>query len=121
MKRLTIPPTLHNYRAPSRVIERSRDFLRERGEHGVEGVALWLDEVVDDTTADAAAPLLRAAADGRRSSVDRLDQGGSGPSDRRGGSAGNPWKEVGPSKGPPGTADRRASPSSRSGRPTIQR
>jgi hypothetical protein len=47
---LKIPPTLRNYTIPQRVLEQTREFLRERGERGVEGVVLWLGEIVDDET-----------------------------------------------------------------------
>ena len=45
-----IPPTLRNYVIPQHVLDQTREFLRERGEHGVEGVVLWLGEIVDDET-----------------------------------------------------------------------
>lgn len=51
MTYLKIPPTLRNYVVPQRVLDDTRAFLRERGESGVEGVVLWIGEVVDDMTA----------------------------------------------------------------------
>lgn len=45
-----IPPTLRNYVIPQHVLDETREFLRERGEHGVEGVVLWLGEISDDET-----------------------------------------------------------------------
>ena len=50
MTYLKIPPTLRNYVIPRHVLERTREFLSERGERGVEGVVLWLGEIVDDDT-----------------------------------------------------------------------
>ena len=50
MSYLKIPPTLRNYVIPQHVLDQTREFLRERGEHGVEGVVLWLGEIVDDET-----------------------------------------------------------------------
>ena len=50
MTYLKIPATLRNYLIPQRVLQQTREFLRERGEHGVEGVVLWLGEIVDDET-----------------------------------------------------------------------
>jgi len=47
---LKVPPTLRNYIVPQRVLGETRAFLRERGERGVEGVVLWLGEIVDDET-----------------------------------------------------------------------
>lgn len=46
-----IPPSLRNYLIPQHALDETRDFLRERGEKGVEGVVLWLGEVIDDMTA----------------------------------------------------------------------
>lgn len=51
MSRLVIPPTLRNYVVPQHVLRQTRDFLFERGEHGVEAVVLWLGEVVDEENA----------------------------------------------------------------------
>lgn len=51
MTYLKIPPTLSDYVVPQHVLDETRAFLRERGERGVEGVVLWIGEVVDDTTA----------------------------------------------------------------------
>jgi hypothetical protein len=47
---LKIPPTLRNYVIPQHVLDKTCAFLRERGERGVEGVVLWLGEIVDDET-----------------------------------------------------------------------
>lgn len=35
---------------PLRVLEETREFLRERGQYGAEGVVLWLGEIIDDET-----------------------------------------------------------------------
>src|SRR5690348_11963781 len=51
VSRLVIPPTLRNYLIPETVINQTREFLRERGEEGLEAVVLWLGEVVDDENA----------------------------------------------------------------------
>lgn len=48
MTYLKIPPTLRNYIVPQHVLEQTREFLRSRGDQGVEGVVLWLGEIVDD-------------------------------------------------------------------------
>lgn len=48
MTRLTVPPTLRNYTIPQYVLTETRAFLLERGVRGVEGVVLWLGEIVDD-------------------------------------------------------------------------
>jgi hypothetical protein len=50
MSYLKIPSTLRNYLVPLRVLEQTREFLRDRGDHGVEGVVLWLGEILDDET-----------------------------------------------------------------------
>ena len=50
MTYLKIPPTLRNYFVPERVLAETRTFLRGRGERGVEGVVLWLGEIIDDET-----------------------------------------------------------------------
>ena len=50
MTYLTIPPTLRNYIVPQHVVEQTREFLRDRGDQGAEGVVLWLGEIVDDET-----------------------------------------------------------------------
>lgn len=47
---LKIPPTLRKYLIPQQVLDETRTFLRKRGERGVEGVVLWLGEIVDDET-----------------------------------------------------------------------
>jgi hypothetical protein len=47
---LKIPPTVRNYVIPQHVLEKTRAFLRERGERGLEGVVVWLGEIVDDET-----------------------------------------------------------------------
>lgn len=46
-----IPPTIHRYLVPRRVLEDSWTFLQEGGEHGFEAVAVWIGRVVDDSTA----------------------------------------------------------------------
>jgi hypothetical protein len=48
--RLIIPPTLRNYVIPQRVLDATRAVLVDRGEHGVEGVVLWVGELIDDET-----------------------------------------------------------------------
>lgn len=50
MTYLKIPATLRNYVIPQHVLEQTRAFLRKRGERGVEGVVLWLGQIVDDET-----------------------------------------------------------------------
>lgn len=37
------------------MLEQTREFLLERGEHGVEGAVLWLGEIIDDETASVLA------------------------------------------------------------------
>src|SRR5258708_21551090 len=46
-----IPSTLRNYVIPDHVLDDTRSFLHERGEKGLEGVVLWIGELVDETTA----------------------------------------------------------------------
>lgn len=46
-----IPSTLRNYVIPNHVLDDTRIFLCERGEKGLEGVVLWVGELVDETTA----------------------------------------------------------------------
>jgi hypothetical protein len=52
VSRLTLPSTLETYHVPEHVLEHTQQFLRERGEHAVEGAVLWLGTVIDDTTAE---------------------------------------------------------------------
>jgi hypothetical protein len=46
-----IPPTLWHYTVPHQVVERSGDFLAERGRQGLEAVVLWLGLVADERRA----------------------------------------------------------------------
>lgn len=46
-----LPATLHRYLVPKRVLTDTRELLRERGEHGVEGVVVWVGIAIADTTA----------------------------------------------------------------------
>lgn len=49
---LTIPSTLDIYRLRPTVWPKTRELLKESGEHGYEAVVLWLGTVVDETTAE---------------------------------------------------------------------
>jgi hypothetical protein len=46
-----VPPTLRQYRVPREALEDTWEFLRERGRIGVEGVVLWVGEVLDEERA----------------------------------------------------------------------
>src|SRR4051794_24203145 len=46
-----VPPTVRHYTVPAAVVERSAEFLAERGEEGAEGVVLWLGSVCDESRA----------------------------------------------------------------------
>src|SRR3954447_15776201 len=46
-----VPPTIRHYTVPADVVERSRNFLAERGEGGAEAVVLWLGSVRDESSA----------------------------------------------------------------------
>lgn len=48
---LTVPPTLDVYRLRPAVWPRTCELLKEPGEHGYEGVVLWLGTVSDESTA----------------------------------------------------------------------
>lgn len=51
-----VPPTLTNYTVGTRTLELTGEFLQERGDHGLEGVVLWLGRPRDDVHADILAP-----------------------------------------------------------------
>ena len=56
---LHVPPTLRHYTLERTILERTADFLRQRGEEGLEATVAWLGSVVDETHAeivDAYAP-----------------------------------------------------------------
>lgn len=56
---LHVPPTLRHYTLERAVLERTSEFLRSRGEEGLEATVAWLGRVVDETHAeivDAHAP-----------------------------------------------------------------
>ena len=46
-----IPPTIWHYTVSQGVLDRSRDFLAERGREGAEGAVLWLGSVCDERQA----------------------------------------------------------------------
>jgi hypothetical protein len=59
MTRLQVPPTLRTYTLERAILERTAEFLRRRGDEGLEATVAWLGRVVDDTHAeivDAYAP-----------------------------------------------------------------
>jgi hypothetical protein len=59
MSWMRIPPTLLYYSLSRETLERTGDFLRRRGEEGLEATVVWLGRVLDETHAeivDAYAP-----------------------------------------------------------------
>lgn len=52
MSWLHVPPTLRYYSLESAILERTSEFLRQRGEDGVEATVVWLGRVVDETHAE---------------------------------------------------------------------
>ena len=64
-----VPPTLSTYTIPHRVLEDTRDLLREPGLQGFEAVVLWVGTVDDETSAT-----VRAAVRPGQTAV-RGDQG----------------------------------------------
>jgi hypothetical protein len=52
MNWLHVPPTLYRYSLKQSILERTADFLRRRGEEGLEATAVWLGRVVDETHAE---------------------------------------------------------------------
>jgi hypothetical protein len=51
-----VPPTLTHYAVDARTLALTREFLQERGEHGLEGVVLWLGRPLDEHHAEILAP-----------------------------------------------------------------
>jgi proteasome lid subunit RPN8/RPN11 len=51
-----IPPTLRRYVVRPETIDRTRDFLAERGERGYEATVLWLGRITDESTAEIVCP-----------------------------------------------------------------
>jgi hypothetical protein len=59
MSWLHVPPTLRYYSLERAILERTAEFLRRRGEEGLEATVVWLGRVVDEMHAeivDAYAP-----------------------------------------------------------------
>jgi proteasome lid subunit RPN8/RPN11 len=48
---LRVPPTLRYYTLERAILERTSEFLRRRGEEGLEATVAWLGRVVDETHA----------------------------------------------------------------------
>lgn len=47
-----VPSTLTHYALDARTLQLTRQFLQARGEHGLEGVVLWLGRPVDEHRAE---------------------------------------------------------------------
>jgi hypothetical protein len=52
MNWLQVPPTLRHYSLRLEILEQTADFLRHRGEEGVEATVIWLGRVIDETHAE---------------------------------------------------------------------
>ncbi|HET6867213.1 MAG TPA: hypothetical protein VFH80_14935 [Solirubrobacteraceae bacterium] len=52
MNWLHVPPTLRHYTLSRAMLERTADFLRRRGEKGLEATVVWLGRMVDETHAE---------------------------------------------------------------------
>lgn len=49
---LQVPPTLRHYSLTPAILEQTADFLRRRGEEGLEATVVWLGRVVEETHAE---------------------------------------------------------------------